>query len=247
MTFDEYKTALKENVYPAGLAYNLEIPFARIAMEALVYIQKYVVCEQEKHTDIYDYCNSYLTCGASVVAAPVGRITRVYTSILGDYCQPVDYRQITYDELLCEARKKKFTETPPSDQAYGLFYIAFSGADRTEGRSTYGYYALHNQRLYLAPFLDSSEQVIIEWSGLKRTWGTNDFVSDDPEVFRVAKLFVTKEMALHYERDELIYAGAEREFREAMAELINECNEQIRVRQSNICTDSTDCSSSTCC
>lgn len=249
MTYEAFHLALKEVTHPSGVPINLEIPYNRLVTEGLLYLQKWVHCLQEKNTDVYEFCDSVLSCGASVVSALVGRIRRVYTTSV-DYCDAVDYRQMSYEALLCEARKVKYGASPPAGFAYGLprpFYATYYGGvvnaetDTECGRSNFGFYAIHNQRIYLAPFLDSSEVLSVEWTGLKRSYGDDDVITDDPEVFRAVKLYITKEMALAYEHDETIYAGATREFQEALADLIHECQEQTRVRESGVCDTPPDC------
>lgn len=238
MTFAELKNTLIAHTHPAGLPDNLVTPYETFILESLVYLQKWVKCLQEHHVDIYPFCGSYIACNATVVSAPQGRITRVYTVSEDSFCDPIQLKQVTHDELLCEAEKISVTTSPPTENSYGLpypFAYAYVGTDRTCGRAKYGFYSLHNSRIYIAPFMDSEERIVVEWDGLKRSYEDDDSVSDDPEVFRAIKLFVRKEMAMHFEHDQEDWERSSLEFRECMADLINECNEQIRIRESGLC------------
>jgi len=114
------------------------------------------------------------------------------------------------------------------------------------GRARYGYYAIHRNRIYAFPYLHSSETLVIEWDGLKRDWGDDDLVSDEPEVYRALRLYVSKEMSRDYDRDLNAYQTQAIEFQEALRDLIHECREETRIKAQEICDVGMACSDDTC-
>lgn len=70
----------------------------------------------------------------------------------------------------------------PDDAAYACFPelpLGFhypSDATDLRYRATVGAWALQHNRIYLAPWINSSEIVLIEWDGIKRDWQDSDVV-----------------------------------------------------------------------
>jgi tartrate-resistant acid phosphatase type 5 len=249
LTLSELKTKLRADTHPQDLPENLVGPYDRIVAEGLTILQKWVDCLQQNNTQLYKHCSTYWDCNATVVEAPKGRIKRVYTVQSDQNCDKVYYRQISYARLLCLAKDYGLTEPPDQTGAPTLespFYYANDSTDRTWGRSRYGFYAIQRGRLYVFPYIHSSETVVVEWDGMKRDWQDADLVSADPEFYRAIKLYVAKEMARDYDNDTNRYQTMTLEYREALRDLIHECREETRVRETEICDPDLCCSDETC-
>ncbi len=250
ISFSALVTKLREDTHPQALPENLVAPYRRIVAEGLVVLQKWVECLQQNNTQLYPFCSTYWDCNATVVAAPKGRINRVYTIQSDQKCDKVFYRQLSYDRLLCAAKAYGLVTAP--DQT-GLpaqeepFKLANNSTDQTRGRSRYGYFAINRNRIYTFPFLHSSETLVIEWDGLKRDWTDDDLVADEPEVYRAIRLYVSKETSRDYDRDLNSYQTQAIEFQEALRDLIHECREETRVRVHEICDDTSGCCSDETC
>lgn len=70
------------------------------------------------------------------------------------------------------------------------------------GRSPSGVFAIHNGRIYIAPWIQSTETVVVRWNGIKRNWSDADLVDDDPK-------FVEAVMKLVQKQHELIFGSKE--------------------------------------
>jgi hypothetical protein len=123
MTFAEARDAILATLYPEGAAENLldriglgnrvvRGPYSRYMEEALSELQLHVPCLRVNNRIVYTNCTRYFRCGATVVPAPDGIITAVYTvekknksanpdtlSEL-DWCNPVYYEQVNYHRLV---------------------------------------------------------------------------------------------------------------------------------------------------
>jgi hypothetical protein len=123
MTFAEARDAILATLYPEGAAENLldrvglgnrvvRGPYSRYMEEALSELQLHVPCLRVNNRIVYTNCTRYFRCGATVVPAPDGIITAVYTvekknksanpdtlSEL-DWCNPIHYEQVNYHRLV---------------------------------------------------------------------------------------------------------------------------------------------------
>ncbi len=247
-TYEELKGMLQADTHPQGLPENLVGAYDRIMREGLYDLQKWVECLQENNTNHYPFCSTYWDCNATVVEAPRGRIKRVFTIQSDEQCDKVYYKQISYARLLCLAKNHGLTEAPDQTDLPVLeppFKYANSSTDRTF-RARYGFYAINRGRIYAFPYLHSSETLVVEWDGIKRTWADPDVVPDDPEFYRALRLFLAKDFARDYDRDFQSYQAITVEYREARADLIHECREERRVREDETC-DIDLCCSDACC
>lgn len=131
----------------------------------------------------------------------------------------------------------KNTFTPPTDVGWegfdalpqGLHYPQDS-TDSTCGRSLAGVWAVRRGRVYLAPWIQSTESVVVEWDGIKREWADDDLVEADPLLRRAIRFYVATQHARDYDNEfdkaDLLWT----EFQKARAELMYNCREENRVR-----------------
>lgn len=131
----------------------------------------------------------------------------------------------------------KNTFNPPTDAGWegfdalpqGLHYPQES-TDSTCGRSKVGVWALRRGRIYLAPWIQSTETVVVEWDGIKREWNDEDLIDSDPLLKRAIRYYVQAQSLRDYDNEfdkaELIFA----EFQKARSELMYNCREVTRVR-----------------
>lgn len=109
------------------------------------------------------------------------------------------------------------------------FHYPQSSTDAT-GRSPSGVWALDGGRMYIAPWIQSTETLVIEWNGIKNTWNDADLVDDD-EMFRMAvRAHVAIQHYSFYEENPGKLAEFKAMFFEARKNLIRECDEQNRIR-----------------
>lgn len=105
------------------------------------------------------------------------------------------------------------------------------------GRSPSGVWANHRGRIYIAPWIESTETVVIEWSGIKRNWNGTDLVEDDPKFRQAVRLHVQVQHEQSFGDDPgklqrlkyALYGGPDEAG--AIPLLIHECNEQNRIKR----------------
>lgn len=99
-----------------------------------------------------------------------------------------------------------------------------------------GFFAIKHGRIYVTPWIESTESVIVEWNGIKTNWADSDLVSDDPLFIEAVRLRVAIQHYTHYEDNPARLAEFKRKYHgEAGApgilrELIVACREKTRVR-----------------
>ena len=131
----------------------------------------------------------------------------------------------------------KNTFTPPTDVEWagfealpmGLHYPQ-SSTDNSCGRSQVGVWAIRRGRVYLAPWIQSTETVVVEWDGIKREWADADLIDSDPLLKRALRLFVQAQHLRDYDNEFDKSALAYMEYQKARSELMYNCREVSRVR-----------------
>lgn len=241
-TFEQlYNEVLAVN-HPTGLPENLVVPFRKHIVRGLIHIQQYVDCFREDNTHIYPYCSTTWNCKLTVVGAPNGIVTALYTVRTSDWCARIDYEMVDYSKVLCEA-KGAAKANSPRDREPVLqtpFKYPDPALDRSR-RATYGLWARHKDRIYVSPYIHSSETIVVEYDGIKTIWDDRDLVSDDERFKTAIALFAQKEYQRDYEKDITAYQASTIEFQDVLRDLIHDCREKTRVRESELCHPSSVC------
>lgn len=171
-----------------------------------------------------------------------------------DWCSKVPYQQIDYCHIrrfiegarrggCCNiswffglfCRKGRFP-TPTDAGLTGLatlplgFHYGQSSTDDPNGRAGRGVWALDRGKIHIAPWIQSTETVIIEWDGIKREWADVDLVDDDPTVSAAIEEYQRWQHAAKFDRDEVEAARAKGEYARLLATLIHDCREETRIR-----------------
>jgi hypothetical protein len=110
----------------------------------------------------------------------------------------------------------------------GYHYAQADTDKRRRARS--GLWALERQNIYVIPWIQSTEKIVVKWDGIKRTWGQSDPVDQDPLLIRAVTEFVRADHARNFDHDYEQAGAAEQAYAEARANLIHECKEETRVR-----------------
>jgi hypothetical protein len=191
-TVQQLQDEIRQDIWPSGEAENLLIPHDHIFQEAFSEIAKWVEGEQSNNCDVIHPCKTFFKCGMTILTAPRGVIRRVYTVVNGDYCDPVFYSQAPWPEPECWSRNFMNAQTVDADVArlplgFRPFDASMDG-DFTRSRS--GIWTLHQGNIYLAPWIQSNEFVVIEWSGIKENWALTDLVNPAQDYKKAVKLYL---------------------------------------------------------
>lgn len=210
MNFSTFKSRVKSVAFPIGEAENLVDIHNTFIADALIEIQQYIPGYRESNVDRTVFTDTLFNCGLTVVPAPDGIIKRVYTVGGSDFCCKVTYHKSTLAHLRFEeaqGRVNTLAYTSPSqDPLQPELPLgdlrSNSVSDSKLGRALTGYWAVEGCRLYLWPHIESTEDVVVEWSGIKLAYDDSDEVFDD-RAQKAVRYYLLKEVAANVEGNDI--------------------------------------------
>lgn len=96
------------------------------------------------------------------------------------------------------------------------------------GRARHGVYAVHHGRIYVAPWIESAETLVVEYVGKKITWTDGDTVDDDQKFKKAVTEFVGREHYTYYEENEQKLQHFTTNYALTIRELVNDCRNRNR-------------------
>lgn len=247
-TWGQLKTEIRNQTWPSGEQENLVSAHDQLFQEAAADIAKWVECEQQDNVNLIEFCNTHFKCGMTVIPAPPGVVTRIFTVANKEYCDPVFYRQTNWPGPECWARNL-ITFTSPLNVGFPRLPMGFlqaeSSTDCVCGRARTGIWAFYQGNIYIAPWIQSNELIVIEWKGIKTEWSDGDLVNEAQDYKKALKLY----LQYAHERDygDLQRAKAflnrrpgsmdEGLYADALADLMWQCREQTKLRDSKECPE----------
>lgn len=230
--FAQFKTKLRKTLWPAGEAKNLRDPHDRWFMLAMMEIQKFCPCVQQFNTSEFKQCSTFWENAKTVVNMPHGYVRQVYTIANDDWRDAVVFESSNWDAIQAWATNLYRAKTPINKGLPKLpmgYWNAEPSTDSLCGRARLGIWAYNRHRLFVAPWIQSNETLVVEWDGLKDRWEDTDGVN---ELYWTADyedaiiLFINWKHALHY-GDKKYAQELELKWRDAFAGLIWNCREMI--------------------
>ena len=176
LTFAQLKTKLRTEMWPAGEARSLRTVHDSMFVAALMDLQTWVKCLQKNNISRWELCGTYWEDAKTVVQAPKGVIQAVYTIANEEWRDKVRYRPSNFHDINCWAKWLYDAVTPENENLPALphgFRHAEASVDKGE-RARTGIWAIHNKRLYVAPWIESNEWLVVEWDGKKDDWSESD-------------------------------------------------------------------------
>lgn len=257
MKFADLVTELRGDIWPEGVPESLSAPINKNFEAAVTHLQRYIPCLQTRNINRYPQCSTYFQGGKTVIDAPKGRINKVYTILntAGEEVYPALFRQVTKDELECNSLKLLSLVYPPKNSNSEELPMGFKYPEEDSdykvnsegekkatkhGRAVLGQWAVDNSRIYISPWINSDEVVVVEWDGVKTRYNSEDAVIEDIDFKRAVKLFVQREVARDFDNDYERYKYMTLDFDMAMGDLIHECKKQTEVKQTFYCPESYD-------
>lgn len=233
MTLEQLIAELSSQLFPDRLAENWKANFKSYVKEGLCDLQRIIKCLQEKHTDVYPQPSTYFKCGTTVICAPPGQIKRVYTIPTDDWCQPIQYPRKPLSDIQCWSRRFSRTSGIPDNTGLPILGQGYkfpeSSTDGRFGRAQTGYWAYdeQNKNIIVAPWIQSTESVVIEWSGLKLSWKDIDGVSagqmNEDEWKRAIKAWVMSKYNKFALGDQVASASMMEEYTDSLRMLTYDC------------------------
>lgn len=238
-TYAQFKDKIKRIAFPAGEPANLVSGHDAMFETGMVHVQQCVPCLQEFNTSTYASAVRQWDGSKTRVEMPKGRIRRVYTVAggLDRWRDKVYYRSSNITELECWSRNLVDAVTPPlPDLGYGV-RAENVASDWEAGRARQGIWAHYRGYLYLAPWLQTYELLVVVWDGEKPEWQASDVVNRliwTKDAENVMLLYLKWQHELHY--GDISIAGVlEKQFDKALAWLIHMCRENTKQRPDEIC------------
>jgi hypothetical protein len=207
-TFKQLTDEIRRQVWPSGEPENLVLSHSQHLQEGMAKIAEFVEAEQENVVSTFEFCKTFFKCGMTVIPAPDGVVKRVFTVCQsnGTFCDAVLYRPVDWPQPECDGRRvlQLLTNITPTAKRLPLgFTEADPAFDASCGRARVGVWARHQDNIYIAPFIQSTEMVVVEWDGIKNVWEDSDPVSES-QGYRAALKFYLQHA---HERD---YGSIER-------------------------------------
>lgn len=236
-TVSQLKTDIRNSIWASGEPENLVVAHDTLFQEAFADVAKWVICERDDNVDVVEFSKTFFKNGMTVIPAPPGIVTRVFTVANKDFTDPVFVRQRQWPEPESWALNLYLSPHPDVTKA-GKLPIGFGYADELNdslyGRARTAVWAVYQRNIYIAPWIQSNESVVIEWKGIKKQWGDNDLINSEIMYRTAIKLY----MQYSHERDygEMNQAAAFHNqshtglYDEALGTLIHECRERLRTR-----------------
>lgn len=116
---------------------------------------------------------------------------------------------------------------PPLDLG---FHYPQESTNRNWGRAGAGVWALDRGKIYIAPWIQTTETAVIKWDGIKRTWGDADPIDPDPLLSAAISDWVRWKNAEIFDRDTEAATLAANSYTVNLAKLIHQCREETRTR-----------------
>jgi len=257
MKFADLVTELRGDIWPEGVPESLAAPINKNFEAAVTHLQRYIPCLQTRNINRYPQCSTYFQGGKTVIDAPKGRINKVYTILdqAGEEVYPALFKQVTKDELDCNSLKLLSLVYPPKNLSSESLPMGFKYPEADSdykvdgdgdkkatkhGRAVIGQWAVDKGRIYISPWINSDEVVVVEWDGVKTRYNSEDAVIEDIDFKRAVKLFVQREVARDFDNDYERYKYMTLDFDMAMGDLIHECKKQTEVKQTFYCPEAYD-------
>ena len=257
MKFADLVTELRSDIWPEGVPESLTAPIDKSFEAAVTHLQRYIPCLQTRNINRYAQCSTYFQGGKTVIDAPKGRIKKLYTILNtpGEEIYPAVFKQVTKEELDCNSLNLLSMIYPPRNANRDILPMGFKYPEEDSdykvnskgeklttkhGRAVIGQWAIDRDRIYISPWINSNELVVVEWDGVKTKYSPDDITIEDVDFKRAVRLFVQREYARDFDNDYERYRYMSADFDMAMGDLIHECKKQTELNTTFYCPESYD-------
>lgn len=217
VSYKDFRDRIRRRIWVSpGEPSNLVEAHNNMFLQAMIDLSKWVEILQVNNTSVIKACSAYVQCAKTLYEAPAGFIRRVYTIANDEWCDRVEYWRSDFPTVECMARNLITKWVPPTNAGLpalqqGIKHAEAStdlkpGTDTNYGRARTGVWAVYRKRLYVFPWLQSNESLVLEWDGYKKDWTDDDILDEDywsPDVEAAIESFVRW-------KDELNFGSPER-------------------------------------
>lgn len=236
ISYREFITQMRRRIWPAtpGEPHNLVELHDTYFLEVMIELQKWVPCLQENNTSVFPFCSTYVDEAKSWVNAPDNGVPyRVYTIANDEWDDKVFYDSWNFREMEQWVDDLKLLYVRPVNVGLpalpGGNRFADESTDIDDGRAMVGAWAIHRRRLYIAPWIQSNESIVLEWDGVRTDWNDSDIVDTEkwsPDVQELIRLGVQLRDASRFGCDKEQRKAWQEEFDGKLSDLIWWCKQK---------------------
>jgi hypothetical protein len=201
-TFSAFISALRLELWPDGEAKTLRNVHTSQFKAAMANIQTYVEPLQAINVSTYARCERLWEDAKTVLGSPPnGIIRRVFTIVNDDWRDKVIYHSSNFHTMERWAKTLREAVTPDNGTiGYGYRYED-ADSDSEIGRARVGIWCLHRGKMFVAPWLQSNEVLVIEWDGVKTDYEDADQIDESKwsiDVQEAIKYYVLFQHEMHF-------------------------------------------------
>jgi len=249
MTFAQYYAQISAAVFPEGEAENLVHVHKLAVKDAIIDLQTKIPCLRTENADYVGQSATLFHCGASTFDTVDGNIERVYTSLLDGACSEVDYTYIDQNRMndlihayRCCLKSDAYGMNPyaPNEGVGAPIYVTGSPATDKGYRAgkAQGFWSLNRGTLYVFPSIESYEQIVVQWNGIRRTFEDSTVIPatfEDRDVMNAVELYLDAQVARRETKDMSTFQASSKAYSDAVSQLIWECRrKQTFVRETRL-------------
>ena len=255
MTFAQYYTQISAAVFPEGEAENLVQVHKLAVKDALIDLQTKIPCLRTENADYIGQTSTLFHCGASTFDTVDGNIERVYTTMLDGACSEIEYTYIDQNRMndlihayRCCVKSDAYGMNPyaPYENVGAPLYVTGSPATDKGYRAgrDHAFWSLDRGTIYVFPSIESFEQIVVQWNGIRRTFEETTIISEtlqDRTVMNAVELYLEAQVARRETKDMGTYQVATKEYNETVSMLIHNCRKhssfvrETRLTPPNAC------------
>jgi hypothetical protein len=135
----------------------------------------------------------------------------------------------------------KWVYPPPTDAGLATapplpigYHYAQQSTDAQGGvRSQFGMWAVKGGQIFVAPWIQSTETIVLEWDGKKSSWQDTDLVHQGPTFKLAVENYVRWQHELYYGRDPVLRDDSEKAYARAIQEMMYDCRQENEIRETN--------------
>jgi hypothetical protein len=240
MTFAQYYAQISAAVFPEGEAENLVNVHKLAVKDAIIDLQSKISCLRTENADYVGQSSTLFHCGSSTFDAVDGNIERVYTTDLDGACSEVEYHYIDQNRMndmihayRCCLKSDAYGMNPyaPNSGVGAPIYVTGSASTDKGYRSTaaQGYWSMSRGTIYVFPSIESTEQIVVEWNGIRRSFDDATVIPstfEDRDVVSTVELYLEAQVARRETKDMGTYQTSTKAYNDGVSMLIHDCRKQ---------------------
>lgn len=224
ITLANLKIAEKAILWPAGEASNLAAAHNRYFIDGLIDLARWVDALQTNNTTIFPFCATFNLSGMTFINKPVGQIKHVFTIANDDFHTRVDYKPWDHRNTLEHGKTLQHRSEENTEEANDVGERPASDeTDHDGGRARDGQWSIDRKRIWLTPWIQSNESVVVIWDGVKKDWVDSDVLDTNywgSTERSAVRLYVKWQHELYHGCDEVMKASSKRDYENALADVI---------------------------